>query len=587
MPLESQQTVLIGTPISRGIAIGRPFFFFPIENSVSELAIPPEAIDAEVARYQKAVSKARDEVVLLQNRLQAEHIKEGAEILDAHFQVMQDPLLTTDIESEIRKAKRNAEYVFQETIKKYQNKFNSITDPFFRERFKDIKDISQRVLEYLREGVCTRLVDIPPNSIIFASDLTTLDTAEANSACVGAFVTTSGGMTSHAAIVAKGRGIPYVSSIDFSELELPQNGLVIVDGRTGEVIFNPSEETLVKYQHLKNQLSLHMLRLNQTSMLEAETYDGYKVKLSANVETIGEIDTLHQYGGNGVGLLRTESIFLSRDDFPSEEEQFAIYRRFVEKMNGLPIAIRTFDLGGDKYLLNASTHEGNPFLGCRAIRYLLREKEVFKTQLRAILRASIYGNVSVMFPMVSALSELQEAKQIVEEARHELIVRGEAVGGLAVGCMIEVPSAAVIADLLAKECDFLSIGTNDLVQYSLAVDRGNHAISDLYTPTHPCVIRLIRFVVSEANYHNIPVTVCGEVASDPRFTPLLLGLGVQELSVAARYLPIIKNVIRHTSIVQASKLAEIALTLSSAVEIEELLTHEYRRNVPEDCFYNC
>jgi phosphotransferase system enzyme I (PtsI) len=258
-------------------------------------------------------------------------------------------------------------------------------------------------------------------------------------------------------------------------------------------------------------------------------------------------------------------------------------------MNGLPIAIRTFDLGGDKYLLNASsTHECNPFLGCRAIRFLLREKKIFKTQLKAILRASAYGDVSVMFPMVSALSELLEAKQIVEEARQELIARGEVTGGyLPVGCMIEVPSAAVIADLLAKECDFLSIGTNDLVQYSLAVDRGNHAISDLYTPTHPCVIRLIRLIVSEANYHDIPVSICGEVAADPRFTPLLLGLGVQELSVAARYLPIIKNVIRHTSIVQASKVAEKALTLSSPSEILELLTSEYRSNVPEDRFYNC
>lgn len=589
MELQSQEILLAGTPISRGIAIGRPFYFTPVDTTVSELVIPPEAIEAEIARYRRAIGKACEEIKRLQQRLQDERVADGSAILDAHFQMMHDPLLTTYIELEIRESHRNADYVFQKAIKKYQKKFNNIADPFFRERFKDIQDLSQRVLDYLRDGMCTRLTDIPSESIIFATDLTTFDTAEANSSCVGAFVTTSGGVTSHAAIVAKSRGIPYVSSIDFSMVEFLQNEQAIVDGRTGEVIFNPTPETLVKYQHMRDQLNLHMQRLNQTSRLAAETYDGYKVQLSANVETAGEIDVLHQYGGSGVGLLRTESIFLaSMSDLPTEEEQFTIYRSFVEKMQGLPIVIRTFDLGGDKYLLNPSSSlECNPFLGCRAIRFLLREKEIFRTQLRAILRASAYGDVSVMFPMVSALPELLEAKEILEDVRRELTARGENVAGyIPVGCMIEVPSAAIIADLLAKECDFLSIGTNDLVQYSLAVDRGNHAISDLYTPTHPSVIRLIRLIVSEANHYDVPVAVCGEVAADPRFTPLLLGLGVHELSVAARHLPVIKNVIRHTSIVQASQLAEQALALPSAADIEELLTAEYRRNVPEDCFYN-
>jgi phosphotransferase system enzyme I (PtsI) len=258
-------------------------------------------------------------------------------------------------------------------------------------------------------------------------------------------------------------------------------------------------------------------------------------------------------------------------------------------MNGLPIAIRTFDLGGDKYLKNQQkVPECNPFLGCRAIRFSLREKEIFKAQLRAILRASALGDVSIMFPMVSSLSELLEAKAVLQEAREELLARGEPMARrLPVGCMIEVPSAAIIADLLAKECDFLSIGTNDLVQYALAVDRSNNALSDLYTPTHPAVLRMIRLIVSEANHHGIPVTVCGEVAADPRFAPLLLGLGVHELSVASRYLPIIKNAIRNMSIVSAGKLAEEALSLSSPAEIERLIDEEYRKNVPEDCFYNC
>jgi phosphotransferase system enzyme I (PtsI) len=255
----------------------------------------------------------------------------------------------------------------------------------------------------------------------------------------------------------------------------------------------------------------------------------------------------------------------------------------------LPIVVRTFDIGGDKNLRNQQTeYEYNPFLGCRAIRFLLREKEIFKSQLKAILRATAYGNVSIMFPMVSGLSELLEAKDILNAMKKELQDKGIPIAKhVPIGCMIEVPSAAIIADLLAKECDFLSIGTNDLVQYALAVDRTNNALTNLYTPTHPSVIRLIKLIVSEANHQGIPVTVCGEVAADPRFTPLLLGLGVHELSVASRYIPVVKNAVRNTSIVAASKLAEKALSLASASEIETLLTREYRQNVPEDCFYNC
>jgi phosphotransferase system enzyme I (PtsI) len=258
-------------------------------------------------------------------------------------------------------------------------------------------------------------------------------------------------------------------------------------------------------------------------------------------------------------------------------------------MNGLSISIRTFDLGGDKYLRNQQKNdECNPFLGCRAIRFSLRERDIFKSQLRAILRASVFGDVSIMFPMVSSLSELLEAKAVLQEAREELLALGVPIAHrLPIGCMIEVPSAAIIVDLIAKECEFLSIGTNDLVQYTLAVDRNNHALSSLYTPTNPSILRLIRLVVSEANHHGIPVAVCGEVAADPRFTPLLLGLGVHELSVASRYLPTIKNAIRNLSIVSAAKLADQALSLSSTAEIEQLLNQEYLRNVPEDCFYNC
>lgn len=589
MILDSQEIMLKGTPICRGIAIGKPFFFTIVEDSVPEFSIEASEVEAEIARFHKAVVKACEDIKLLQKRLQKERIFDGVAILDAHLQMMQDPLLTANVEREIKKSRKNVEHVFHGIIKEYQKKINSINDPFFRDRFKDVQDIFRRVVRHLKDNLSMGLTDIPPDSIIFAHDLTTFDTAEANSNYVVAFATKEGGATSHAAIVAKGKGIPYVCGVDIELVETIKDVIVIVDGRTGDIILNPSKATLTKYQQLKDQLQLHLQKLTQTGSLESETYDGYRIQLSANIEMYSELDMLHQLGGNRVGLFRTESAFLSRETFPTEEEQYLIYRKFVEKMNGMPIVIRTFDLGGDKYLRNHKTEpESNPFLGCRAIRFLLREKEIFKTQLRAILRASVYGDVSLLFPMVSSLSELQEAKRMLEESKKELAAQGESIDShIPIGCMIEVPSAALIADLLAKECDFLSIGTNDLVQYSLAVDRSNQALSDLYTPTHPSILRLIRLVVSEANHHGIPVAVCGEVAADPRFTPLLLGLGVHELSVASRYLPIVKNAVRNTSIVAATKLAEQALKLDSASSIEELLTLEYRQNVPEDCFYNC
>lgn len=587
MKLKSKEIRLKGFPICRGIAIGKPFFFTYIEESVPEHTISSQNIEDEIDRYRDALSRGRDDVKRLQRKLQNEDILEGAAILEAQLQMMQDPLLTTFIENEIRLSKKNAEYVFHHVIKRYQEKFNSFSDPYFRERFKDIQDISRRVMAYLSADTLVSLGNIPPNSIIFARELTASDAAEADLS-VNAFITETGSSTTHAAIVAKAKGIPYVTNIDFDRLGHGfHEQKVIVDGRTGEIIVNPTEDTLKKFEKLRQQLDGHLTRLSNTGSLKSETYDGYQVRLSANIEVADELEMLHRYGGGGVGLFRSEYLFLAKECFPTEEEQFLIYKDIVEKMRGLPIVIRTFDVGGDKYLGDDHPFEGNPFLGCRAIRFLLREKEIFRTQLRAILRASAFGDVRLMFPMVSALPELIEAKKIVKEVRQELEAKKIPIGKhIKIGCMIEVPSAAIISDLLAKECDFLSIGTNDLVQYALAVDRGNLAMSSLYTPTHPSVMRLIKLIVSEANKQGIPVTVCGEVAADPRFTPLLLGLGVHELSVALRYIPIVKNAIRHTSIVEASRIAERAMQLTTAEEIQALLDEEYKKSNPEDYFYN-
>lgn len=583
----AQEVRLQGTPICRGVSIGKPILFLPSEDAVPVFTISEADIGTEILRYRLALSQSRSELESLQKELENQQSIEGATILEAQLQMMLDPMLTVHIENEISSTRKNAEAVFQSLMDHYQIKFSAMEDPFFQDRFRDIQDISRRVMGFLRAKQRASLINIPPDSIIFARDLTAADTVEANNACASAFVTEQGGPGSHAAIVAKAKGTPFVSSIPFQGIDLSKHSLAIVDGRTGEVILNPSMETLRKYQHERSKLQQHTEKLRAVKKLRSETFDGYTVRLSANIEMADELDILHQHGGSGVGLFRSEFICLSKDEFPSEEEQFEIYCELVKKMKGLPIVIRTFDVGGDKATgMQQETPENNPFLGCRAIRFLLKERIIFKTQLKAVLRASADGDVSIMFPMVSTLSELMEAKSVINEAREELQKEKKKYGKLRVGCMIEVPSAAIIADLLAKECDFLSIGTNDLVQYALAVDRSNLEMSELYTPTHPSVLRLIKLIVHEATHQGIPVAICGEVAADPRFTPLLLGLGVQELSVSARYLPAVKTAIRNTSIVAASQLAEQAMSLSTAAEIQALLNMEYKKNAPEDCFYN-
>lgn len=587
MTSKDQEIVLHGKPICHGIAVGRPFLFAIIKDDIPHFKIARNEIEKEIERYKNAISCVEDDIFKLKKQLEEEQAPEAAEILEAHQQILKDPTLTAEIEKQIRLTGKNAEFILSSIIKQYQKKFKSLSDPFFRERFKDVQDISRRVLSYLLKTVRFSLVDLPPQSIIFARDFTPSDVAEAKQADVRGLVSLSGGATSHAAIVAKANGIPFMTNVHFEKIKLKPDSLVIVDGRMGCVIINPKPETLAEYEHLYKEIHHRSEVLDKIGQLPAETYDGYSIRVSANIDVVNETETLHHYSSSGVGLFRSEYLFFSNERFPGEEEQFESYKNIVEKMRGLPVVIRTFDIGLDKCASQEKrVREDNPYLGCRAIRLLLREKEVFKAQLRAILRAGMHGDVSVMFPMISSLNELREAKSILNEAKKEVEKEyGKLACHVRVGTMIEVPSAAMIADLLAKECDFLSIGTNDLVQYALAVDRDNHMMTGLYSPTHPGVIRLIKLVAQEAHRHSIPVTICGEVASDPRFTALLLGLGVNELSVAARYIPLVKNAIRSTSILEATQLVDEVMKLSTAHEIEELLNREYRQAVPEDCLY--
>ncbi|MBA2728172.1 MAG: phosphoenolpyruvate--protein phosphotransferase [Parachlamydiaceae bacterium] len=570
-----QEIHLKGMPLSRGVAIG-PIFFVDIpEEPIPEYIIALEEIEGEVNRYRAAVAEGMSEIQRLQTDLMSEQNLEGAAILDAHLYILQDPLMVGEVENEIRRIGMNAEYVFDRMMKQYLTKFNAIKDPFFLDRLKDIKDVSRRLLGCLRKDVRSYFQEIPPQAIVFIRELSPSNVVDACAHSVAAFVTQGGGAASHAAIVSKAKCIPLVTSIDFNHIDFPLEGIVVIDGETGDVIINPDSETIRVYSQRIEDSKKALKQLESEVTFKTETYDGHRVQLSANISLIDEVETLHKQGGSAVGLFRSEYIFLSDEDLPNEEKQFQTYRQIIQEMRGLPIVIRVFDLGGDKYMLGQRMmYESNPFLGCRAIRFLLRERRFFKAQLKAILRARAYGDLSIMFPMVSTLRELQEAKALLKEAQLELqLCHGLRPDPVRIGCMIEVPSAAVIADILAKECDFLSIGTNDLVQYSLAVDRGNHTLNDLYTPADPSIIRLIKHIVDAANREGIPVSVCGEVAADYRFTALLLGLGVQELSVSICHMAEIKAAIRSCSIIDAVQFADRVLLCKTSEEVEQFLTN--------------
>ena len=578
-----REIILAGHAVARGVAIGIPFILDQQEAKIPEIRLSQAELDTEIERYRKALRESRDDILRLKGELSRDGVKDGISVLEAHLEIVEDPLLNEQIEEEIRKAKKNAEFIFHRAIERFHKKFQALNDPFFQSRFEDVQDISKRVLAYLREMKRASLAEVPHDSIVFSRHLSPSEAAEAKKHNVLAFVTQVGGAMSHTAIVAKAKGIPYVTNVNFSKLDhIDKVEMAIVDGLTGKVILNPTEATLQQYRILTSQIHNQQEALKTSKSQVAATMDGHSIRLTANVEIADDFVLLDQFGAQGVGLFRSEYLVLQRGYFPSEEEQYAIYKDLVEHANGHPVVIRAFDIGMDKIACNLKGNpELNPALGCRAIRFLLHEKELFKAQMRAILRVSCFGEVRILFPMISCLNELLEAKEVVQQAYKELDREGiDVAKNIKIGCMIEVPSAAMIVDLIARECDFLSIGTNDLTQYALAVDRGNQSTSTLYTSTHPGVLRLIRMVVEGAADGKVPVSVCGEMASDPRFVPLLLGLGITELSVSCRFLPVIKHVIRHTKKEEAIALVKRLLLLSTAHEIQNVLITEYERNVP-------
>ncbi|HOU36290.1 MAG TPA: phosphoenolpyruvate--protein phosphotransferase, partial [Candidatus Omnitrophota bacterium] len=543
-----------------------------------EFEIPMQPIKAEdiplqIQLFEESLIATRKEIIELQKRIAQEMGQEEAQIFDAHLLVLEDRMLIEEVISRLKKDQVNVPYIFSEVLKKYIQVFSKIEDEYLRERIADLNDVGKRVLRNLLGKEHRSLKDLQERVVVVAHDLSPSDTAAMHKQMVCAFVTDIGGKTSHTAIMAKSLEIPAVVGLGETINKIKAGDMLIVDGTMGVVIVNPDEETLRIYREEEQKLRGVAEKFLQVKDLPAVTLDGRTIDVAANIELPDEIPSVKVHGGQGIGLYRSEFFYMNRKDAPTEEEHFHAYKYVAEEMKPYPVIIRTLDLGGDKFLSQFDMpKEIKPFLGWRAIRFCLANPDIFKMQLRAILRASVYGKLKLMYPMITSIDELKQANTILEECKEELRkIRQPFDEEIEVGVMIEVPSAALTADLLAKEVDFFSIGTNDLIQYALAVDRTNEKVAYLYEPAHPAVLRMIKSIIDAAHANNIWVGMCGEMASDEIFTPVLLGLGLDEFSMPSLAVPQIKYILRSLSMAEARKIAEEALSLTTAKAVESFM----------------
>ena len=562
--------MLRGIPVSQGVSQGRVVVLNRSRIVPAKAGFETDDQAGEEARFQTALAETRKQLTAVQERLRDEFGAKESQIFDAHLLVLEDPALMEEVGRQIRDEHHTPEYAFYTASEKYAEALSAVDDSYLSERAADIRDVTQRVLGNLmgqpqRAGVS----DLTEPCIVVANDLTPSDTAQLDPAKVLGFVTEVGSRTSHTAILARSLQIPAVLGLGEAIEELKPGQTVLLDGFNGFVIISPSEQTLFEYGQLMERQSSIEESLDEIRTEPAKTLDGHTIILSANIERAGDVEAVRKSGATGVGLFRTEFLFINRSDLPNEEEQFQAYKKVTESLAPEPVIIRTLDLGGDKLLSHVNVAaEMNPFLGWRAIRLCLEEKDLFRTQLRAILRASAFGDLKIMYPMVSGMDELDAANVLLDECRNQLRAEGvEFAENLEIGVMIETPSAAMIADSLARCVQFFSIGTNDLIQYSLAVDRLNEKIAHLYEPTHPGILRLIKTTVDSGQAQKIWTGVCGEMAGELSMVPLLIGLGVAELSVVPSLVPRVKMLIRSIEMAKARELAEFALNCDSPGEI--------------------
>ena len=562
--------MLRGIPVSQGVSQGRVVVLNRSRIVPAKAGFETDDQAGEEARFQTALAETRKQLTAVQERLRDEFGAKESQIFDAHLLVLEDPALMEEVGRQIRDEHHTPEYAFYTASEKYAEALSAVDDSYLSERAADIRDVTQRVLGNLmgqpqRAGVS----DLTEPCIVVANDLTPSDTAQLDPAKVLGFVTEVGSRTSHTAILARSLQIPAVLGLGEAIEELKPGQTVLLDGFNGFVIISPSEQTLFEYGQLVERQSSIEESLDEIRTEPAKTLDGHTIILSANIERAGDVEAVRKSGATGVGLFRTEFLFINRSDLPNEEEQFQSYKKVTESLAPEPVIIRTLDLGGDKLLSHVNVAaEMNPFLGWRAIRLCLEEKDLFRTQLRAILRASAFGDLKIMYPMVSGMDELDAANVLLEECHDQLRAEGvKFAENLEIGVMIETPSAAMIADSLARRVQFFSIGTNDLIQYSLAVDRLNEKIAHLYEPTHPGILRLIKATVDAGQAQKIWTGVCGEMAGELAMVPLLIGLGVAELSVVPSLVPRVKMLIRSIEMAKAKELAEFALNCDSPGEI--------------------
>ena len=572
----AQEKILKGINASPGICIGKAYL---VDNEgvdvVEKYFIKDKKLQNEVKRFKVAVKKARDEFqTILKNRpeeLQRDYI------LETHIALLKDKMLYGKTVETIQTEGVNAEWALKKIVSNLKATFETMGDEYLKERAADVVHVSDAIMRNLVGAASKNIAAIDKRVILVAHDLSPADTSQINLERIKGFITNRGGKASHTGIMAQALEIPAVVGLDTATVAIKSDDLIIVDGNTGTVIIDPGEQTLLDYEERRSGYEEYKAVITSESHLGAETTDGVQLDVMANIEFPEEIISVKNYGGDGIGLYRTEFQYMNRPQFPGEEELFEKYREVVEVMAPMPVTIRTLDINGDKAIANQSgLDEANPALGLRAIRYCLRKPDVFKTQLRAILRAAAFGNVRILFPMIAAYFEICEALKALDEAAESLEKNGLPYKReIEIGIMIEVPSAVVLADLLAEKADFFSIGTNDLIQYALAIDRGNRNVAHLYQPLDPAVLRLIKQVADVSREKGIEVFMCGEMAATARHIPLLLGMGMDKLSMNPQSIPRAKRVIRSLSVGDARLFAQEALKQKTARGVFEMIHATY------------
>ena len=565
---------ITGISAAPGIAIGRVFIYSHDTPAIPRYEIAEEDVAREMERFQEAAANAHEELEELKRSGGGEINDEQLQILDSHLLMVQDPDFHEKVHDGIVESLMNVEWVLYESVQRLLDRLNSSESEELKERSSDLHDVTNRVLSHLMKRERYSLADLDHEVVLVAHDLLPSDAIAMRKRMVLGIATDAGGRTSHTAILARSFEIPSVLGLSYVSRMAENDELIIVDGNHGKVVLDPDEETLARYERESQEWQRHEVQLMRLHDLPAETRDGKLIELKANIEVPDEVEAVHTHGGTGVGLYRSEFLFLEGDTLPSEEQQIAAYREVLEALPEYPVTIRTLDVGGDKVTPQLEgMDEQNPILGWRAIRFCLSNRDIFRTQLRALLRSSVYGNLNIMFPMISGLEELQEALDFLGEVRDDLKAEGHDVADVPVGIMIEVPSAAMVSDILARKSHFFSVGTNDLIQYTIAVDRGNERIAYLYEPFHPGVLRLLRLVVENGHANGIPVAMCGEMAGDPLATVLLLGLGFDELSMSGGSIPEVKRIVRAVSVREAEELVGEAMEMNSFKEVDRYVRH--------------